>query len=131
MIKKEVKGIGQDVLYDVLPNGLRVFLIPFKNEKVKDCSIYRTCQSHFPRQYVCNSADSLFTGYSNCYDPCRSNGRQSAGKSAKQTKWNQPDGWGIHLIRQCNDQNTHQRTNGNKTGTYSGNQCRNEKQYYR
>ena len=33
MIKKEVKGIGQDVLYDVLPNGLRVFLIPFKNRK--------------------------------------------------------------------------------------------------
>jgi len=33
MIKKEVKGIGQDIFYEVLENGLRIFLVPFKNRK--------------------------------------------------------------------------------------------------
>lgn len=33
MIKKELKGIGQDVYIETLDNGLSIYLIPFKNRK--------------------------------------------------------------------------------------------------
>ncbi|MBO5375615.1 MAG: insulinase family protein [Bacilli bacterium] len=33
MIKKELKGIGQDVYIETLDNGLKIYLVPFKNRK--------------------------------------------------------------------------------------------------
>lgn len=33
MIKKELKGIGQDIYIETLDNGLTVYLVPFKNRK--------------------------------------------------------------------------------------------------